>query len=176
MQNTISSGNINVFCGYGFSETSPGAQSTYVGGDCNIRLKSTKLCYNTSMTVNPPAANTTSWAPDGNGNLSVQSVNNAGNVFAINQTSNVDINSIFNFSTLNGAANGQQFRLVNIGTSTITLHKDNASGTAGYRLYWEGHGNSITLSQNHSVVFLYLSNLPLSGSTGGWLCLTDGIG
>jgi hypothetical protein len=128
------------------------------------------------MTVNPPAANTTSWAPDGNGNLSVQSANNAGNVFAINQTSNVDINSISNFSTLNGATNGQQFRLVNIGTSTITLHKDNASGTSGYRLTWQKAGGSIAVQQNHSVVFLYLSNLPLSGSTGGWVVLTDGIG
>jgi hypothetical protein len=176
MQNTISSGNINVFVGYGFTETSLGGQTTYVGGDCNIRLQSTKLCYNTSMTVNPPAANTTSWAPDGNGNLSVQSANNAGNVFAINQTSNVDINSISNFSTLNGATNGQQFRLVNIGTSTITLHKDNASGTSGYRLTWQKAGGSIAVQQNHSVVFLYLSNLPLSGSTGGWVVLTDGIG
>jgi hypothetical protein len=128
------------------------------------------------MTANPPAANTTSWAPDGNGNLSVQSANNAGNVFAINQTSNVDINSISNFSTLNGPVNGQQFRLVNIGTSTITLHKNNASGTAGYRLMWQGYSNSIALGQNHSVTFLYISNLPLSGSTGGWFCLTDGIG
>ena len=177
--NSISNGNTNTFLGYGFSiPTFPSFNSltTYVGGDCDLNLKCSKLCYNSSMTVNPPAANTTSWAPDGNGNLSVQSVNNAGNVFAINQTSNVDINSISNFSTLNGPVNGQQFRLVNIGTSTITLHKDNASGTSGYRLMWQGYSNSIALGQNHSVTFLYISNLPLSGSTGGWFCLTDGIG
>lgn len=174
--NGVTNGNINTFVGYGFSETSPSGQTTYVGGDANLRLQSTKLCYNTSMTVNTPAANTTSWAPDVNGNLSVQSVNNAGNVFAINQTSNVDINSISNFSTLNGPVNGQQFRLVNIGINTITLNKDNASGTTGYRLTWQKSGGSIAVGQNHSVVFLYLSNLPLSGSTGGWICFPDGIG
>jgi hypothetical protein len=176
MQNTITNGNINVFLGYGFIETTPSGQNTYVGGDSNIRLKSTGLCYNTSMTSNPSAANKTSWAPDANGNLSVQSVNNAGNVFTINQTSNVDINSISCFSTLNSVGDGQQFRLINIGTSTITLHKNNASGTLACRLYWEGRGNSITLGQNHSVVFLYLSNLPLGSSNAGWLIFPDGIG
>lgn len=174
--NLIENGNNNTFVGYGFYEILPTSLTTYVGGDCNINLKATKLIYNTGMTVNPPASYTTSWTVDGSGNVNIQSASLIGNLITVNQTSDITVNAIINFSTISGPVDGQTFRLVNIGANTITLSKDDVTGQSGKRLTWQKTGNSINIATNHSVQFIYLSTLPLSGSTGGWLVIPDGIG
>lgn len=177
---TIQNGSLNTMVGYNFTNANiPGGlrtNCTYVGGNCSLDLCASGFVYTTGMSAITPAQKTTSFTVDGNGNLSFVDASAQGSLFVINQLTAIQINSISTLATQNTIANGQQFRLVNIGTSDITLSKDNASGTSGYRLMWQKAGGSITLGQNHSVVLLYLNNLPMSGSTGGWLVLTDGIG
>jgi len=172
--NSIYGGSNTHFFGYGFYEVNPAGQTTYVGGDCNLRLKSSKIIFMQGMTATPPAAYTTSLTVDGNGNLSLQSASLTGCLLLINQTSPITINSIQNLGPLNGLTNGQTMRIVNTGTSDITLAKDNASGNSGYRLYWAKSGNNATISQNHSLTMTYIDSLALSGSTGGWLIILDG--
>jgi hypothetical protein len=126
------------------------------------------------MPVNTPSTYTTSLTVDGNGNLALNNSALNRSIVTINQTSSITINSITYFGSISSVRNGQTFRLVNIGSSNITLSKDDASGTSGYRLYWDKSGGTLALDNKESVVFIYLDNLPLSGSTGGWLVLTDG--
>jgi hypothetical protein len=178
--NAVYNGDINTFVGYGFNTQAPNltqrSLTTYVGGDCNLDLSSTKICYNTSMNATPPASYTTSLTVDANGNINLQNTALRSPLITINQTSDIDVNSIQNLGPLNLPVNGQTFRLMNIGANTITIHKDNATGNNGYRFYWAKSGNSIALGLNDSVQFTYLSNLALSGSTGGWVVIPDGIG
>lgn len=174
--NTIQNGSANTFLGNGFYEILPTASMVYIGGDCNLNLKASKIIYAAGMTANPPASYTTSWTVDGSGNVNVQSASLTGNLITVNQTADIDVNAIINFSTLLAPVEGQTFRLVNIGANTITLHKDNATGQAGKRLIWQKSGTNLNIATNHSVQFIYISTLPLSGSTGGWLVLPDGIG
>ena len=174
--NLVQNGSNNTFLGNGFYEILPTASMVYIGGDCNLNLKGSKIVYTTGMTANPPPAYTTSWTVDGSGNVNVQSASLIGNLITINQTSDITVNAIINFSTISAPVEGQTFRLVNIGTNTITLSKDNATGQSGKRLIWQKTGNNLNIATNHSVQFIYLSTLPLSGSTGGWLVIPDGIG
>jgi hypothetical protein len=164
--------NVHAF-GYAINRTNY-TNSVFVGGDATLYLQSTTYNRNEGMAVNPVSTYTTSLTSDVNGNLALSNSALNRTIVTINQTSNIDVNSITYFGPISSTTNGQNFRLVNIGTSDITFHKDNVSGTAGYRIYWNKAGGSLVLSQNQSVMLYYIDNLPLSGSTGGWLLIPDG--
>ncbi len=161
------------FVGYAINRSNY-SNRVFIGGDAQINLESTLYCHNETMWTNPRSTYTTSLTVDANGNLALSNSALNRSLVTINQTTNIDVNSITYFGPLNFVPDGQQFRLVNIGANNITLHKDNASGTSGYRLYWEKTGNTIQMDQNSSVSLVYVNNLPLTGSTGGWLVIPDG--
>lgn len=174
--NTIENGANCHFFGYGFYDNNPRSLCTFVGGDCSLDLSATKYLYMNGMTANTISGYTNSWTVDANGNVNIQSASIRNPLITVNQTSDIDVNAIVNFSNISAPVDGQTFRLVNIGANTITLHKDNTTGTAGKRLIWQKSGSNLAIATNHSVQFIYISTLPLSGSTGGWLVLPDGVG
>lgn len=159
--------------GYSMSKTGE-SNKIFVGGDATVVLESTSFINTEGMPVNTPSTYTTSLTVNGSGNLALNNSTLNRSIITINQTTDIDINSITYMGPVAAVRNGQQLRIVNIGVNTITFHKDNASGVSGYRIKWAKAGLPLILAENESVSLIYLNNLPLSGSTGGWLLLPDG--
>lgn len=173
--NTVDNNNSNLSI-YGNGLIIPADDSgwTVFGSSSRARIESGAYVQNNSTTVNRPS-NVNSLTVDANGNVAIQNNTLNAPILLVDQTSNVTINSISQFGSTASVTNGTEVRIINIGTSSITLSKDNASGAAGYRLYWNQSGNTLALNQNHTAKLIYIDSLPLSGSTGGWLLIPDGI-